>query len=238
MTPLYKHICTDFGKKPHRRKFCDYAGVLPLLRESQVFDCRQLMGATSDMILAHQRNEIDLTERARLPATNLYLELMIGDSSHGFLIDGANTEGGFETTLYTLTAGGSALAGRMLEDYVDFQHDLSEKTAYYIIARLSALLWLINSPKSVKCVNQNPKITHKRAARSAGWPIGAWRECRVVVDGETINTASHDLHGKMPYHYVRGHFKQSIDKWIEGYFRGNKEHGEVRTVHKCVTKAA
>ncbi|CAN7508571.1 hypothetical protein [Mesorhizobium sp. LjRoot246] len=106
--------------------------------------------------------------------------------------------------------------------------DLRQRTARSTSLLLEKALCILNQPGLVERL---PRPTDKRVIRESAKdrlsaPPTQWFQCKI----------RHGLHGTAgdqpgadtsprPLHYVRKHFKPSVQKWIEGYWRGDIELG-------------
>lgn len=108
--------------------------------------------------------------------------------------------------------------------------DLSKKLEEAIVIGLflvEKMLCIINQPGLVETRGRD---TDKRVLRKAKVAALAaaprWHQCRIrpgqhgdKSDGSPGTAREHQLH------YVRKHFKPSLERWIDGYWRGNADLG-------------
>lgn len=93
-----------------------------------------------------------------------------------------------------------------------------------ITSALEKLLCVINQPG---LVDRDPRPTDKRVSREArktklNTP-DVWHQCRIRPGEHSRPSAITGFPGEpvMPLHYVRKYFKPSVQKWIDGYWRGD-----------------
>lgn len=89
---------------------------------------------------------------------------------------------------------------------------------------LEKMLCIINQPGLTE---RRERATDKRVLRAAkGLPTipASWHECiiRPGIHGAGESGESSRQH---QLHYVRKHFKPSINRWVDGYWRGNADLG-------------
>lgn len=100
--------------------------------------------------------------------------------------------------------------------------DLRHKTVRGFNILLEKMLCIINQPG---LVDRREKATDKRVAREsekAGLPAAPyWYECRIRQGLHAGKADADDVGAPKALHYVRKHFKPSLARWIEGYWRGD-----------------
>ena len=223
MTPLLNAIYKDSLKPEYRRKFNDMAGVYELIdSDLHPFDVTKIDDPIRKIMVELGSGRISKTDDVRLnsPADKVWIEGMDASGRVGLLVDNRQD-------VFICCSNRASVRVETLP-----KEDKELATFYY-----GAAIYLINCPKHTKNIYKSKSIRARRKSHPKFHPPDCWNEVRLVVDNEVVEfSASGDSHRKMPYHFVRGHIRPSLgNKWVEPYWRGNKELGVVRTRHKCVT---
>lgn len=205
------------------------------LAGSQFFECTQLANMAIDMRWADGLAS-GYSEMAQLPAPRTVLEAVLDGrrmmfccslQSDGYVAINCITEIGMAHTILWQAA---FLPGSTKYRIVS-EAELSDRESRAIIIGtflVEKFLCIINQPGLVE---RQPRDTDKRVRRTAtaskiGDVAPTWHECRIrpgshvgSSDAESGEGREHQLH------YVRKYFKPSIQKWVEGYWRGNADLG-------------
>jgi len=89
---------------------------------------------------------------------------------------------------------------------------------------LEKMLCIINQPRLVERAERPTDKRILREARHSDDPAPAiWHQCRIRPGAHhgPVTKAASAGDPVMPLHYVRTHFKPSLGKWIEGFWRGD-----------------
>jgi len=222
--------------------------VRSLLASAQFFECSALTTMAREMVLADVRagcHEFSLM--AQLPAPVTVIEFM-KDGARVMVI-AKQRENHIRWSLfvrdhggvYWVTTAGFHL-GSTLNDasYWDQEYlmeacarsgrdqlEYSSTNTKATNGELEKILCIINQPG---LVDQRERPAHKKVMRLGDklhlTPKIAqtWRECR-IRPGEHGKPAEVSAGAPRQLHYVRKHWKPSVGKWIDGYWRGNADLG-------------
>lgn len=215
------------------------------LAQCQFFECTALMPLAMEMGQAEQDLSAIYSEMAHLPSPFTVLEVMGPKGRHVLIChqDGADiTIGIFIPTakgpVYRaktgFTIGTNRTAATEWQVYpgedapeggrIDDERD---RAASWFANVVEKLLCIINQPG---LVGSSSRPTDKRILREAAKSSALqsvptiWHEYRIRPGhhGEASKTGDG---APRQLHYVRKHWKPSVSKWIDGYWRGNADLG-------------
>lgn len=241
MTPLAARYFRATDNLPARK----------VLAQAQFFECSALYPLAEEMVRDDlAAGSTEYSEFAQLPAPLTVLEFIFGDArlmlmmaQNGSSIEYAaigpigdgNEQGiifscGFDLGTNRNHIGKwdeqalkiwSAAAGLGRDQFADKQatgtNGIAEK-----------MLCMINQPGLVQ--RRGREIDRRILREIAKMPGAAsleppvWHECR-IRPGSHGDKSSTGSAAERQLHYVRKHFKPSVSKWIDGYWRGNADLG-------------
>jgi hypothetical protein len=226
----------------------DNQATKAILARAQFFECSALTAMAHEMVVADVDqgcHEYSLT--AQLPAPLSVFEYMnngvrcmlivqqvgnhlmwdmfireAGDvtwiAESGFHLGTGNNDDCHWNAEYLLEACRVTGRGRL---------EFSETNTKATNGQLEKILCIINQPQLVE---RQERKTQKRVVRSAakdgaGTTVPAvWHECR-VRPGSHGKPYAEGTGSPRQLHYVRKHWKPSVAKWVDGYWRGNADLG-------------
>ncbi|MCP5009015.1 MAG: hypothetical protein GY942_03450 [Aestuariibacter sp.] len=218
-TPIFNALYKQQNLKPHRQSFNDRAGLLDKVRRTHTlcFDIQDILEPIKDIVpelTRYMDQDVQcFYDRVKLPSDGVWLE----SSNLGYFITNGESCDQWRVAVANKAASGEMPQGSMS-----------------VLPELVAAIWLINTPNTVRLTRVSSNRKHRASAATAQWMTGDYTRVQLCIDGRVIDVAaSHDGHGQMPWHYVRRHYKQTLQRWIEGYWRGNKEIGTRHAQYHC-----
>jgi hypothetical protein len=236
MTPLASRLFRE----------TDNPAIRSALASAQFFECSALFEMAREMVTADlDTGCLAYSEFAQLPAPITVIEFPLGDSRLAFIC--LDEKGAIGYTAFSEWRGnvqywfecgfrpgtGENQASSWNEDVARWWaassgltvEKFAPKQATGMNALLEKLLCMINQPGLVER-RQRPidKRVQRLAAKAPECvsPPAIWHECRIRAGQHGgANTNSLPEEAARPLHYVRKHFKPSVNKWIEGYWRGD-----------------
>ncbi|SDT97337.1 hypothetical protein [Stappia sp. ES.058] len=205
------------------------------LLHSQFFECTALVPLALEMRAA-DKNDGGYSPDAQLPAPKTFIEAVIDGNRRAFLCS-EGTNDGF--SIQGLVADDIDIARRIWaggfwpgSDKFIVQESKTLPRAVQAAVMLDLqlvekMLLLLGQPGLVDRDRQSTDKRIVRAARDAGYgEVPQWHVCRVRPGQHGVwDESETSLSRERQLHYVRKHFKPSVNKWIEGYWRGNADLG-------------
>jgi len=216
------------------------------LASSQFFECTSLAAMAVEMRLIDGFNT-GYSDMAQLPAPRTALEAVL-DGHRLLFACSMQTDGYLSINCITELESGCTIlwSAAFLPGTKKYrilsEKPLSEKAKTAIIIGtciVEKFLCIINQPSLVE---HQARDTDKRVMRTAAadkTPVRPhWHECRVrpgLHSGGNGHGQQDDEENHHQLHYVRKHFKPSLGRWIDGYWRGNADLG-IYLKHYTVSK--
>lgn len=238
MTPLAARLFRSTRDKDLRK----------VLAGAQFFECSRLYSLAKEMVTEDIKAGCDIfSEMAQLPAQKSAIEFMMGPTRVLLLAEQNDTILRFMTFLpdrkqgavFAMISGfeigtrkilNTKWMSNVLTDWASSIEmdpgDFAEQQSKGLNSLLEKMLCMMNQQGLIERDERSADRRTLREATRDGIPevTPIWAECR-IRPGRHGQGASDENAATMKLHYVRKYFKPSLQKWIEGYWRGDADLG-------------
>jgi hypothetical protein len=217
------------------------------LARYQFFECSSLFTMAREMIVADvESGGATYSGMAQLPAPDTAIEFMWGEKRMLALCE--QTDDVITYRLHTAWGSDGELlyqGGFRLGTSDNFGSEWNSESGFRLAAPagktveqihteqvlgtnslLEKMLCMINQPDLVerRAQETDKRVTRTALARRHEGPA-KWHECRIRPGIHGSGASSDGDVRQHQLHYVRKHFKPSLDRWVDGYWRGNADLG-------------